>query len=457
MKERRLFLTLIDLLFVNAAVVIAFAVWSLRGDKELRELLTTQAYWFVLLSVLWLVCEYLSGLYDLRVVAQFHATVRALAQTFVLVLIAYLAIFFSAPTELPRGIVVYHGIAAMGLIALWRAAYIRVAPRTPFRRRALIVGAGSAGREIARTIQTQFHAHYDLVGFVDDDPAKQGRVIEGLLVLGTRADLRRLITQQRVAEIILAITRDISDGLFRALLDAQELGVEIEPMPVVYEQITGRVPVDYIGDSWYVALPLVHAATGGFNRAFKRCFDVVLALVGLVVFAGLLPFIALAIRLDSAGAIFYSQTRVGQGGRIFVVRKLRTMVADAERAGKAVWTVKNDPRITRVGRILRRLHLDEVPQFWNVLRGEMSVVGPRPEQPEIAAQLEKQIPFYRLRHAVKPGIAGWAITHADYVDSVEAARERVEYDLYYIKHQSLWLDVWILFRTIGHVLTFKGR
>jgi lipopolysaccharide/colanic/teichoic acid biosynthesis glycosyltransferase len=167
--------------------------------------------------------------------------------------------------------------------------------------------------------------------------------------------------------------------------------------------------------------------------------------------------IALAIRLDSPGAVFYSQTRVGQGGRIFTVRKLRTMVTDAERDGQAVWAARNDPRVTRAGTILRRLHLDEVPQFWNVLRGEMSIVGPRPERPEFVAQLEKHIPFYRLRHAVKPGIAGWAITHADYVGSVEDARLRVEYDLYYIKHQSLWLDFWILFRTVWHVLAFKGR
>ncbi|MEW5719636.1 MAG: sugar transferase, partial [Chloroflexota bacterium] len=457
MRERRLFLALIDLLLVNAAVVIAFAVWSLRGDKELRELLTTQTYWFGVLSLLWFGFEYLSGLYDLRVVAQLRATVRALAQTFVLVLVAYLAIFFSAPTELPRGIVLYHGIAAIGLIALWRAAYIRVAPHTPFRRRAVIVGAGNAGREIARTIQTQFQAHYDLVGFVDDDATKQGCAVEGMVVLGTRADLTRVSEQHRVAEIILAITRDVSADLFRALLDAQELGIEIVPMPILFEQITGRVPVAHIGDSWYVALPLSRAAAGGFERVAKRAFDVVFALIGLLAFGLLLPFIALAIRLDSAGAIFYSQTRVGQGGRIFVVRKLRTMVRDAEREGQAVWASQNDPRVTRVGKILRRLHLDEAPQFWNVLCGEMSVVGPRPERPEIVAQLEKQIPFYRLRHAVKPGLAGWALAHADKVYTVDDARLRVEYDLYYIKHQSIWLDVWILFRAVWHVLAFKGR
>jgi exopolysaccharide biosynthesis polyprenyl glycosylphosphotransferase len=457
MKERRLFLALIDLLLVNAAVVIAFAVWSLRGEKELRELLTTQVYWFVLLSSLWLCFEYLNGLYDLRVAAQLPATARSLAQTLLLVLVAYFAIFFSIPTELPRGIVVYHGLATIGLITLWRGAYIRFAPRMPFRRRALIVGAGNAGREIARTIQTQFQPQYDLVGFVDDDAGKQGGVIEGLTVLGARADLTRLLAQHRIAEIILAITRDVSDELFRALLDAQELGVEIAPMPILYEQITGRVPVEFIGDSWYVALPLAHASSGGLYRAIKRAFDLALALIGLLVFALILPLIALAIRLDSPGAIFYSQARVGQGRRVFTVWKLRTMARDAERDGRAVWATRDDPRITRVGKILRRLHLDEVPQFLNVWRGEMSVVGPRPERPEIVAQLEKQIPFYRLRHAVKPGIAGWAITHADYVDSIEDARLRVEYDLYYIKHQSIGLDLWILFRTVGHVLAFKGR
>jgi exopolysaccharide biosynthesis polyprenyl glycosylphosphotransferase len=454
MKQRRLVLALIDLLFVNAAVVIALAVWALRGDKDLRDLLTTQAYWFGLFSVLWLCFEYLSGLYDLRIVAQLRATIRALAQTFLLVLIAYLLIFFSMPTELPRGIVVYHGIAAMTLIALWRGAYIRAAP---FRRRALIVGAGNAGREIARVIRSQFQTHYDVIGFVDDDAAKQGQRIEGLTVLGTRADLTRLVQEHRVAEIILAITRALSDDLFAALLDAQELGVDIAPMPLVYEEVTGRVPVRYIGDSWYVALPLRHASSEGLYGALKRVFDVTIALIGLSVFALMLPFLALAIKLDSPGAVFYAQPRVGQGGRIFRVLKLRTMVRDAEPNGQAVWAARNDPRVTRIGKILRRLHLDEVPQFWNVLRGEMSIVGPRPERPEFVAQLEKQIPFYRLRHAVKPGLAGWAIAHADYVDSVEDARLRVEYDLYYIKHQSLGLDVWILFRAIGHVLAFKGR
>ncbi len=462
MKERRLFLVLIDLLFINAAVVLAFAIWSYRGDKTFAVLLSSQVQWFVLLSAVWLFFAFLSGLYDLRVVVEFGATSRALVQTFILVMLVYLAFFFALTDPglqpvLPRGIVLYHGVISVVLIAAWRAAYLQVAPRAPFRRRALIVGAGNAGRTIAQTIRKEFQAHYDVVGFVDDDLAKQGRRIEGVAVVGKHTDLARLCRANRVNEVVWAVTRDVSADMFRALLDVQELGIEVMPMQLLYEQITARVPIDYIGDSWYVALPLGHAGTGSLYPALKRAFDLIFALIGSFGLALLLPFIALAMRLDSPGPIFYAQERVGQGGRIFRVRKIRTMVTDAEQEGKAVWATKNDPRVTRVGALLRKMHLDEMPQFWNILRGEMSVVGPRPERPEFVAQLEKQIPFYRLRHAVKPGMAGWAILHAGYVDSVEDARLRVEYDLYYIKHQSIWMDFWILFRMVGHVLAFRGQ
>jgi len=277
-----------------------------------------------------------------------------------------------------------------------------------------------------------------------------------LRVLGGSRDVARLVAEHKVDEVVLAITRDVSEDMFRALLDAQERAVEIAPMPVLYEKLTGRVPVDYVGDSWYVALPLGHAATRSIQPIVKRAFDVVSASIGALLFGLALPFIALAVRLDSPGPLFYSQERVGQGGKVFRVRKIRTMRVDAERNG-AVWASKNDPRITRVGKILRKTHVDEFPQFWNILRGEMSAVGPRPERPEFVAQLEKQIPFYRLRHAVKPGMAGWALVNAGYVDSIEFAQTRVEYDLYYIKHQSIWFDLWILFRTVAQTVTFGGR
>ena len=228
-------------------------------------------------------------------------------------------------------------------------------------------------------------------------------------------------------------------------------------MPVMYEALTGKVPVEHIGDNWYVAMPIHHPGTGGLYPPIKRAMDVVLASLGLVLLGLAFPFIALAIYLDSRGPIFYTQERVGKGGRIFGAFKFRSMVPDAEKQGQAVWAKKGDPRVTRVGRLLRATHVDEFPQFLNIIRGEMSAVGPRPERPEFVAQLEKEIPFYRTRHCVKPGMAGWGLVKQGYGASREDALVKLQYDLYYIKHQSVWMDVVILLKTIVDTLTLGGR
>jgi exopolysaccharide biosynthesis polyprenyl glycosylphosphotransferase len=459
MNERRAILVLVDLALVNVAVLFALSIWALRGDIEWDSaFLLSQWFWFALLSVLWVVLASLSGLYEFTTIGSSNATWTALFRTVALVILSYFAIYFIAlPNTLPRLVVLYHGAATIILIGGWRAGYANVTSRVPFRRRVLIVGAGWAGRTIACAIRENADAHFHVLGFVDDDGAKQKSPVEGLPVLGTRENLLDIVHEKSVAEVILAVTHDLPGEMFRILLDAQEQGVQITPMSVLFEQLTARVPVEHIGDSWYVALPLGHAGTGGVYPAAKRIFDVALATVGLVIFGAMLPFIALAIRLDSSGPIFYSQERVGKAGRVFRVRKLRTMVKDAERDGRAIWASSRDPRVTRVGRLLRKARVDEFPQLVNILRGEMSAVGPRPERPEFVAQLEKSVPFYRLRHAVKPGMAGWAVVNYDYVDSIESARVRVEYDLYYIKHQSLWLDILILSRMVGLVFALRGR
>lgn len=459
MKERRALLFGVDLLLVNVAVLLALGAWALRGDINFTaEFLVSQWFWFFLLSALWVVFGYLGGLYNLQTLGSFNATATAVIRTTVLVILAYLAIYFIAlPNSLPRLVVFYHGAATILLIALWRSAYRAAASRTPFRRRVLIVGAGWAGKTIASAICEQYSSHYDIAGFIDDDPQKHGRLIEGAPVLGGRDKLTPAVRELGVAEVILAITHDLAGEMFRALLDVQEQGVQVTPMSVLYEQITSRVPVEHIGDSWYVSLPLGHAGTGGFYPAVKRVLDLIVAIVGSIIFGIMLPFIALAIRLDSPGPVFYTQERVGKGGRTFRVRKLRTMVANAEADGRAVWASNGDPRITKTGKFLRKARIDEFPQFLNILKGEMSAVGPRPERPEFVCKLEGLVPFYRLRHAVRPGMAGWAVVNHDYVDSIESARVRVEYDLYYIKHQSIWLDILILFRTMGQVFALKGR
>jgi len=244
--------------------------------------------------------------------------------------------------------------------------------------------------------------------------------------------------------------------MFQAIMDCNERGIQITPMPILYEQMTGRVAVEHVGDNWLVVLPVNGVSVFSPFMLFKRLADVIVSVLGLVLLSVVLPFVALAIYLESPGPIFYAQERVGRAGRIFRLIKLRSMVPSAEQDGQPRWARRNDERVTRVGRFLRRTRLDELPQFLNVLRGEMSLIGPRPERPEFVAELQKRIPFYRSRLAVRPGLTGWAQVNYPYGSSVEDALIKLQYDLYYIKHQSFYLDLLILLKTIGVVLSFQG-
>jgi exopolysaccharide biosynthesis polyprenyl glycosylphosphotransferase len=227
-------------------------------------------------------------------------------------------------------------------------------------------------------------------------------------------------------------------------------------MPILYERMTGRVPVEHINDNWAVVLPIGGNSVLSPYPILKRLLDITLALSGLGIFMLLLPFLALAIHLDSPGGLFYTQIRVGLNGRPFRIIKFRTMIKDAEAKTGAVFSKGGDVRVTRVGRWLRKTRLDELPQVINVLRGEMSLVGPRPERPEHVVRLQQKIPFYRTRHIVRPGVTGWAQVQYRYGETDEDSLVKLQYDLYYIRHQSLVLDFNILIRTAGKMLRLSG-
>jgi exopolysaccharide biosynthesis polyprenyl glycosylphosphotransferase len=246
--------------------------------------------------------------------------------------------------------------------------------------------------------------------------------------------------------------------MFQAVMDAYEQGVKVVPMPLLYERITGRVPVEHIDQHWSVVFLPVSGNDGLVDPYpfLKRAMDVLMGLIGLVAFVLLLPFVALAIRLDSKGGIFYFQERLGVNGCVFRLIKFRSMVQNAEAETGAVFSGRGDARVTRVGKFMRKTRLDELPQVINVLRGDMSFVGPRPERPEHVIRLQAKIPFYRTRMIVRPGLTGWAQVRYDYGATDEDAMVKLQYDLYYIRHQSLLLDVNILLRTVGKVLSMSG-
>jgi exopolysaccharide biosynthesis polyprenyl glycosylphosphotransferase len=459
-SERKTLLVFIDVLLVNAATLFALWLWTRRDPwRSLSQgFVLSQAHWFLSLTALWLLLASVNDFYELKTAANLLSSALTLLRITALMLLVYPLIYFFSPrNSLPRLFILFYAVLSFFFLGLWRSGYALFFSRLPFQRRAIIVGAGTSGQTIVQTIRENLGPDYQLVGYIDDDHDKQGQVIEGLPVIGTRRDLTSLVMSKDISDVILAITHNMHRELFRALIDCQEQGAQITPMPLLYEEITGKVPVEHIGDNWPAALPLHHPSTGSFFPLFKRAVDLSITAIGLTVLVILLPLVALALYIDSPGPIFYTQERVGKGRKTFRLVKFRSMIPNAEKEGKAVWAKKGDPRITQVGRFLRLTRLDELPQFINVLKGEMSVVGPRPERPEFVAELEEQIPFYRVRHSVKPGMAGWGLVRYGYADSVEDALEKVEYDLYYIKHQSIYLDLLILAKTLGAMISLKGR
>jgi lipopolysaccharide/colanic/teichoic acid biosynthesis glycosyltransferase len=230
-------------------------------------------------------------------------------------------------------------------------------------------------------------------------------------------------------------------------------------MPILYERVTGKVPIEHVGEHlWALVLPFEGETISlSIHQVIKRGVDIVLASVGLILLACLTPLLALAIRLDSRGPIYYRQQRLGRGGSVFTIVKFRSMAHRAEDSSGPMWSTSSDSRVTRVGRLLRKARLDETPQLLNVLRGEMSLVGPRPERPEFVDLLSTQIPFYRSRLAVKPGLTGWAQINYPYGSTVDDALHKLQYDLYYVRHQSVGFDLLILAKTVGTILRFRGQ
>jgi sugar transferase (PEP-CTERM system associated) len=338
-------------------------------------------------------------------------------------------------------------------VATWRVAFNFFAHDPYLEERVLVVGTGHVAQMVARQIGGQHDFAYRLVSFVDDDEGVE--VVRHHEVLGKAADLRAIIAEHHVDRIIVGLSDRRGRLPIQELLQAKLSGVRVEDATTTYERLTGKILIDDLKPSWLIFSDGFRASR--VTRIVKRMLDLSLSMIGFILAAPLMALTALAIRIDSAGPVLYSQERVGENGRIFTVFKFRSMRTDAERSGQPIWARDGDDRVTRVGRVIRATRLDELPQLWNVLRGDMSFVGPRPERSFFVEQLAREIPFYVQRHAVKPGLTGWAQVRYTYGASVEDAIEKLQYDLFYIKHMSVAFDVFIMFETIKTVLLRRGQ
>lgn len=352
-----------------------------------------------------------------------------------------------------RGIMAIQILLVWVLLNGWRWAYgllfQAAIPRIP----ALILGAGNCGKIIYDLLKSPL-SPYDIKGFLDDNPEMHGKH-SSPAVIGTCDQLSEVAARIGVTTAILAIPKNRSIRLIRDVLDARLQGINIRDMADVYEELTGRIPVRNIGDQWLLFAEGFYLLRKEYIQKLKRLLDFVAAGLILLLALPIIGLTALAIRIDSPGPVLYKQRRVGKGQKVFEIYKFRSMRLDAETDG-ARWADKKDSRVTRIGKFLRLTHVDEIPQIWNIVKGDMSLVGPRPERPEFVEMLEKEIPYYFVRHSVKPGMTGWAQINYSYGASVEDSKNKLECDLYYIKNMSLFLDFKILLRTIGVVLLGDG-
>jgi sugar transferase (PEP-CTERM system associated) len=342
------------------------------------------------------------------------------------------------------------------LVTGWRIAFEWLSLNGRPTERLLIVGTASAAVTLARELfERRTELGVELVGFVDSDPSKVGMPLINPGVIGIVSDIPAIVRSRRVDRVVVSLADARGKLNMDELLDMKlNQGVRFDHLASVYEQYTGKIAVENLRPSWVIF-------SEGFRKslrlaAVKRTSDVVLAVLGLLVAAPIMAIVAVAIRLTSPGPVLYSQQRVGKDGALFTIYKFRSMRVDAEALSGAVWSTADDPRVTRVGRLLRRARLDEIPQLFNVLVGDMSFVGPRPERPEFVDDLTKQIPFYGQRHAVRPGVTGWAQVRHGYGASIDDTQEKLQYDLFYIKHMSLAFDLFIVLETIKTVLVRRG-
>jgi sugar transferase (PEP-CTERM system associated) len=404
----------------------------------------------VLITALCELCFYYSDLYDLTLVhSKSELAVRILQAA------GAAAIVLAVVSALVPSLIIGHGIflTSLGLLLVavpaWRLAFEGLIQDPHLEERLLILGTGAMARTVARQIRSQHDFAYRIVGFVQDEP-HDGR---GPKALGSASELPLLIEQHRVDRIVVSLSDRRGKLPIRELLQAKLSGVRVEDAATTYERITGKILLDELKPSWLIFSDGFCASRG--TRIAKRVADVVLAAVGLVLAAPLMLLTAVAVRLESRGPVLYRQERVGENGRLFTLFKFRSMRLDAE-TGTPLWASENDDRVTRVGRAIRLTRLDELPQLWNVLRGDMSFVGPRPERPFFVEQLAAVNPFYVERHAVKPGVTGWAQVKYRYGSSIEDAMEKLQYDLYYIKHLSIVFDLTIVIDTVKVILSGKG-
>lgn len=375
----------------------------------------------------------------------------------------HLLIPFPTPALLKNSLPAFVLITATVILVLvWGLCYAAFYSQPNPNKKALVIGAGYTGREIVKTVihdpSIYNRDSYRICGFIDDDPDKHGKTYDEVRVLGGSELLTEYAKRIGVNELILAIpeAENSSGRLYAKIIACEQRGILTVRATELYERLTGKIMVKDKGGTFYLTNPYSIVHSDNFYMLLNRIMNLCCGIIAAIFLVIMLPFVWIGNLIFSRGPVFYTQERVGQNGKLFRIIKFRTMIVDAEKHSGPRFASKDDERITGIGKFLRRTRLDEFPQFINILKGEMNLIGPRPERAYFVEELSRKIPFFKLRNTVKPGLTGWAQVKHNYAAGVDDSLIKLQFDLYYIKYRSLLLDLRIIFNTIAVILKFKG-
>lgn len=450
-SERKILLRIIDVVFVLLALYLVGSTFNF----SYFQLDFHNFYWAIVLAVYLVFFGTVFELYNLQVASNQYQMVKSVILTSSSTVLFYLLTPIFTPI-LPenRTQIIYFYVAVLLALLLWRFIYLKFFASTRFVKRVLFVCDSKSLNKMVKDL-VSVNPHYQVLGFVAASVEAENKSSYFKIPFD---ELEDFVFDNFLNEIVIAFKRkdEISVELYDKLLYLLENGVVVREYDQVYESSTNRLPVNYLSKDFYKYFPFSRSNQNKFYLIVSRFFDITLSLVGILVGLSITPLLLVLNLFWNRGPFFYTQERVGKNNKIFTIYKLRTMVKDAEKNG-AVFAATNDVRITPFGKFLRKTRLDEAPQFINILKGDMSIVGPRPERPVFVKQIAEQLPFYQTRHVIKPGLTGWAQVNHSYTNTIDDALIKLQYDLFYIKHRSIFLDINILIKTIGTVLFYKGQ
>ena len=453
-SERKLMLRVMDLI----VAVLGLYILGLCFDYAYLEICWENGVAIGVLLIYLGVFGTVFEIYDLQKSSHLDLTFKGIVLAVSTSLIFYFLTSVLTPFLPEKRLqIVYFYLTIIFFIFLWRIAYVNLITSQRFYKNVLLVGEVSYVENFVHALH-QSDPHYKIVGFINCELHKEHPIKLKTIKEFAAHEFLQTIKEQKISEVVVASynSETITAGIYNDLMTLLERGFIIREYTQVYEEITHRVPIQFIGKDFYKYFPFSRSNQNSLYLFFNRIFNIVFSTVGITCGIVILPIILIGNLLGNRGPLFYRQERVGKNGIVFKIVKLRSMIVNAETNG-AKWAEMDDVRITKFGKFLRRSRIDEIPQFINIIKGEMSVIGPRPERPFFVNELSLAIPFYETRHIVKPGLTGWAQVKTRYGASVDESLTKLQYDLFYIKHRSLFLDLNIMVKTLSTVLYYRGQ